>query len=146
MSGLTQAFQHLRGASPDADLTLATGETDAEETWSPDDTDDRPLRVLAAEDNEVNQLVLATLRQQFRVTPTIVSNDREAVDAWMAADWHLVLMDAQMPFMDGVEATRRIRNAAAKSGRPPTPIVGVTATSKPVVPRIKFEGSPARPG
>jgi len=85
------------------------------------------LRVLAAEDNEVNQLVLKTLLGQIGVEPTIVSDGRKALDAWRAERWDLILMDIQMPEMDGLAATAAIRAEELAAGRPRTPIVALTA-------------------
>ena len=85
------------------------------------------LRVLAAEDNVVNQLVLKTLLHQFGIQPVIVNNGREAVEAWESGSWDLVLMDVQMPDMDGVAATQEIRRREAENSRTPTPIVALTA-------------------
>ena len=85
-----------------------------------------PLRVLAAEDNPVNQLVLRTLLEQVGIEP-IVADGQDAVDACMAAEWDLILMDVQMPVMDGVSASRAIRDAEARLGRSRTPIVALTA-------------------
>src|SRR6185437_2822961 len=70
----------------------------------------RPMRVLAAEDNAVNQLVLRTLLAQVGVEPTIVDNGRAALDAWTREPWDLILMDVQMPVMDGPTAARAIRS------------------------------------
>jgi signal transduction histidine kinase len=89
----------------------------------------RPLRVLAAEDNAVNQLVLKTLLAQVGVEPEIVSDGQAAVDAWAREPWDLILMDVQMPVMDGPTAARAIRAAEAKSGRARTPIVALTANA-----------------
>ncbi|MFL5296789.1 MAG: ATP-binding protein [Phenylobacterium sp.] len=86
-----------------------------------------PLRVLAAEDNEVNQLVLQTLLQQVGIEPTIVSDGAEALAAWHTQDWDIILMDVQMPVLDGVSAARTIRAEEAESGRARTPIVALTA-------------------
>ncbi|HEX3701306.1 MAG TPA: ATP-binding protein, partial [Phenylobacterium sp.] len=55
------------------------------------------LRVLAAEDNAVNQLVLKTLLHQLGLEPTVVEDGAAAVEAWRGADWDVVLMDVQMP-------------------------------------------------
>ena len=85
------------------------------------------LRVLAAEDNSVNQLVLKTLLAQIGVEPVTVSNGREAVDAWEAHPWDLILMDVQMPEMDGLTATSLIRQREAETGRPRTPIIALSA-------------------
>lgn len=87
------------------------------------------LRVLAAEDNQVNQLVLSTLLGQLGVEPRFVSDGAQALEAWRREPWDLILMDAQMPVMDGVEATRQIRAEEAESGRPRTPIIALTANA-----------------
>lgn len=88
-----------------------------------------PLRVLAAEDNEVNQLVLRTLLEQVDVNPTLVANGQEAVEAWAKEAWDIILMDVQMPVMDGATATREIRRLERESGRPSTPILALTANA-----------------
>ncbi|HXQ12741.1 MAG TPA: ATP-binding protein [Caulobacteraceae bacterium] len=85
------------------------------------------LRVLAAEDNTVNQLVLKTLLHQLGIEPVVVANGAEAVAAWKAQHWDVILMDVQMPKMDGPTATRAIREAEAAEGRPRTPIIALTA-------------------
>ena len=89
----------------------------------------RPLRVLAAEDNAVNQLVLKTLLAQVGVEPVMVADGRAAVEAWAREPWDLILMDVQMPVMDGPSAARAIRAAEAGSGRGRTPIVALTANA-----------------
>jgi len=86
-----------------------------------------PLRVLAAEDNAVNRLVLRALLSQAGVEPLIVEDGRAAVDAWECADWDVVLMDMQMPVMDGAAATNAIRRREAETRRPRTPILALTA-------------------
>ena len=85
------------------------------------------LRVLAAEDNTVNQLVLKTLLHQVGIEPVVVENGVAAVEAWKAQPWDLILMDVQMPKMDGPTAARAIRAAEAAEGRPRTPIIALTA-------------------
>ena len=87
------------------------------------------IRVLAAEDNSVNQLVLKTLLLQIGVEPVVVENGKLAVEAWMAEDWDVVLMDVQMPVMDGPTAVRTIRELEASSGRRHTPIIALTANA-----------------
>ena len=87
------------------------------------------LRVLAAEDNKVNQIVLTTLLDQVGVSVTIVDDGQAAVDAWHEAEWDVILMDVQMPVLDGVAATRAIRDAEAATGRCRTPIVALTANA-----------------
>jgi signal transduction histidine kinase/ActR/RegA family two-component response regulator len=90
---------------------------------------DIAMRVLAAEDNAVNQLVLKTLLHQMGVDPTVVDNGKLAVEAWEAGEWDVILMDVQMPVMDGVTATAAIRNREADLDRPRTPIIALTANA-----------------
>jgi CheY-like chemotaxis protein/anti-sigma regulatory factor (Ser/Thr protein kinase) len=87
------------------------------------------LAILAAEDNEVNRLVLTTLLRQDGLSLTVVNNGAEAVEAWRGGDWDLVLLDIQMPVMDGVTAARAIRAEEAAAGRGRTPIIAVTANA-----------------
>jgi len=87
----------------------------------------RTLRVLAAEDNPVNQMVLKTLLHQAGVHPMLVGDGQAALAAWEANDWDLILMDMQMPVMDGLDATRAIRARERATGRLRTPIIALTA-------------------
>jgi signal transduction histidine kinase/AmiR/NasT family two-component response regulator len=90
---------------------------------------ERELRILAAEDNPINQLVLRTLLEQFGLQPEIVESGVEAVEMWERGDWDLILMDVQMPVMDGPTATRRIRARERELGRGRTPIIALTANA-----------------
>jgi signal transduction histidine kinase/AmiR/NasT family two-component response regulator len=87
------------------------------------------LRVLAAEDNPTNQLVLKALLEQVGIQPHVVDNGQDALDAWAAGRWDLVLMDVQMPVMDGLDATREIRRREAEEDAAPTRIVALTANA-----------------
>jgi PAS domain S-box-containing protein len=89
----------------------------------------RPLRILAAEDNPMNQLVLTTLLAAAGLEPVLVSNGREAIDAFASEPWDLILMDVQMPVMDGLDAARAIRAKERAEGRSPTPIIALTANA-----------------
>jgi len=89
----------------------------------------REIRILAAEDNEVNQLVLRTLLNQAGVEPTIVDNGAKALEAWRQGEWDVILLDVQMPEMDGPTAAKAIRAAEQESGRGRTPIIAVTANA-----------------
>jgi CheY-like chemotaxis protein len=90
---------------------------------------ERPVRLLAAEDNAMNQLVLRTLLNQVGVEPVIVADGREAVEAWEREPWDVILMDVQMPVMDGPTATALIRTRERSEGRTRTPIVALTANA-----------------
>jgi signal transduction histidine kinase/AmiR/NasT family two-component response regulator len=98
---------------------------DAEQDLSGLDT----LRVLVAEDNEINQLVVTTLLSQLGLTPVVVANGKLAVQAWSARPWDIILMDVQMPEMDGPTATRLIRESERQTGRARTPILALTANA-----------------
>jgi CheY-like chemotaxis protein len=89
----------------------------------------RKVRVLAAEDNEVNQLVLRTFLNQAGVEPVMVDNGAKALEAWRQEDWDIILLDVQMPEMDGPSAARAIRAEERETGRPRTPIIAVTANA-----------------
>jgi signal transduction histidine kinase/cytochrome b561 len=91
--------------------------------------DAAPVRILAAEDNPVNQLVLRTLLGQIGIEPAIVGDGEAAVAAWESGDWDVILMDVQMPKMDGPTATRLIRRREAELGRRHTPIIALTANA-----------------
>ena len=87
------------------------------------------LRVLVAEDNATNQLVIRLMLNQIGVQPVIVETGLAAVEAWTGGSWDLVLMDVQMPVMDGVTATRDIRRRERETGRERTPILALTANA-----------------
>ncbi|MCE3289205.1 MAG: hybrid sensor histidine kinase/response regulator, partial [Caulobacter sp.] len=87
------------------------------------------LRLLVAEDNPTNRLVLSTLLGQVGLDAHMVENGQEAVAACDDAAWDLVLMDVQMPVMDGVTAVRAIRAREAAEGRPRVPVIALTANA-----------------
>ncbi len=86
----------------------------------------RPVDILIAEDNEVNQLVFAQILNGLDLNYRIAGNGRTAVEMYRALSPKLILMDVSMPEMNGYEATRAIRAAEAATGVH-TPIIGVTA-------------------
>jgi CheY-like chemotaxis protein len=96
---------------------------------APSTVDARPIRVLAAEDNAMNQLVLKTLLAQVGIDPEVVADGCAAVEAWEREPWDVILMDVQMPVMDGPTATAVIRTRERAEGRPRTPIVALTANA-----------------
>jgi two-component system sensor histidine kinase/response regulator len=88
----------------------------------------RSARILVAEDNAVNQKLIARLLEKKGHRVDVVANGREAVHAVTRIGYDLVLMDVQMPEMDGLEATRQIR-AADRSEVARIPIIALTANA-----------------
>jgi two-component system, sensor histidine kinase and response regulator len=85
------------------------------------------LRVLVAEDNPVNQKLAQHLLERRGHTPILVANGREALELTARDRFDLILMDLQMPEMDGFEATAAIRSRAREAGQPRVPIIALTA-------------------
>ena len=88
--------------------------------------DTTPLRILVAEDNDINQRVFVALLQQAGHTPTIARNGEEVLVQWDKGGIDMILMDVQMPGLDGGEATRTIRERERQNGGH-TPIIALTA-------------------
>jgi CheY-like chemotaxis protein len=84
-------------------------------------------RVLIVEDNLINQKVARSLMERMGYSVEVAANGREGLQKWQEGFFDLILMDCQMPEMDGYEATREIR--AREAGERHTPIVAVTANA-----------------
>jgi two-component system, sensor histidine kinase and response regulator len=89
----------------------------------------KDARILLVEDNEINQQVASELLRASGYSCQIRSNGKEAVEALSYQEYDLVLMDCQMPEMDGYEATRVIRQREAASGTHRVPIIALTANA-----------------
>jgi len=85
-----------------------------------------PVKILIAEDNLVNQKLMARLLERLGYRVAVANNGVEAVEAWCRSSYTAVLMDCQMPVMDGFEATKQIREQDRAMGKH-TPIIAVTA-------------------
>jgi len=85
------------------------------------------IRVLVAEDNITNQQVALAILRKIGIRAETVDNGREALDALKRTPYDLVLMDVQMPEMDGMEATRAVRSAGDGTLNPNIPIIAMTA-------------------
>ena len=88
-----------------------------------------PMRILVAEDNKVNRRVAQGLLSLFGVAFDFAANGLEAVELARTGKFGLILMDCQMPEMDGFAATRAIREW--QQGRPRTPIIAISANADP---------------
>jgi CheY-like chemotaxis protein len=87
------------------------------------------IRVLVAEDNPTNQMVIKEMLDKAGVRADVVGNGLEAVSAMRERPYDLVLMDVMMPELDGLAATRQIRALDGEAGR--VPIFGLTANTSP---------------
>ncbi len=81
-------------------------------------------RILLAEDNEINQEIVSGLLENSKIELDIAKNGREAVDMFKRGKYTLILMDIQMPVMDGYEATKIIRQIDSD-----IPIIAITANA-----------------
>jgi CheY-like chemotaxis protein/anti-sigma regulatory factor (Ser/Thr protein kinase) len=111
-------------------LTSIDGATAAVDPVSPG-PGEPGMRVLAAEDNPVNRKVVTKLLEKLGCSVDMAENGRDAVEKWSHGSYEMVLMDVQMPEMDGFEATNLIREAESAESRAYTYILGVTAHALP---------------
>jgi signal transduction histidine kinase/CheY-like chemotaxis protein len=118
------------GSTFTVELPLTRGEAaETEEADAVADSEDRNIRLLAAEDNPTNQQVLAAVMESLGIDIDIVADGRQAVDAWRVGGYDLILMDIQMPVLDGIDAAREIRAIEIDEKRKRTPIVALTANA-----------------
>jgi PAS domain S-box-containing protein len=122
-SSLHDALAEAFGAAPAA-RPAASSATDAD---GANLGTEHPLRILLAEDNAMNRRLALILLERMGYTADVATNGREAVEAVDRAAYDVVLMDIQMPEVDGMEAARQIRAAHPDGGRPR--IVALTANA-----------------
>lgn len=91
------------------------------------DAEDGPLRVLVADDHPINQKLMRAFIERFGYQYEIVENGRQAVDAVAYGNFDVVLMDVQMPVMDGITATAEIRKLPNDRGK--IPVLAITANA-----------------
>ncbi|MBF0197629.1 MAG: response regulator [Planctomycetes bacterium] len=92
------------------------------------------LNILYVEDNKINQLVGSTIIENLGFYCTVANNGKEAIDLFIKNSYHLILMDLQMPEMDGIEAAKEIRKLESKNQH--IPILALTAD---LLPETKIE-------
>ncbi len=121
-SELLEEVRRVLSARPGAPASAGSAVPDPVPLAAPD----RPLRILLAEDNPVNQTLAVALLTKRGHEVTVASNGLEALEQLEGGAFDVVLMDVQMPEMDGFEATRRIRQMAnGQVAR--TPVIAMTA-------------------
>ncbi len=97
------------------------------EVFSPAAIEIKPLRILLAEDEDVNRLATTKLLEKHGHTVKAVENGQEAITQLKAEDFDAVLMDIQMPVMDGVDATAAIRKGGCGTSTKNIPVIAMTA-------------------
>ena len=144
---ICRQLAEMMGGALDCESTPGGGSTffltlplrTAEAPVAAEAADDQPLvgdiiptlRVLIADDHPTNRKVVELILAQAAVELTSAENGQEALDAYRAGDFDLVLMDMQMPVMDGLTACREIRLHEAAHALPPCPLVMLTANALP---------------
>jgi signal transduction histidine kinase/ActR/RegA family two-component response regulator len=91
--------------------------------------DGRAWRILLVEDHPINQKLAVTLLSKWGYEVVLAENGQEGLDLYKAGQWDLVLMDVQMPVMNGLDATRHIRAWEQEAQRPRVPIIAMTANA-----------------
>jgi signal transduction histidine kinase/integral membrane sensor domain MASE1 len=108
--------------------------------------DIKKLRILVAEDNEINQLVIAAILERMGIAAVIVINGKEAVQRIQQETFDVILMDCQMPILDGYQATEQIRKLEGFKDLPIFALTAdVTAESKRKAKRSGFSGHLSKP-
>ena len=102
---------------------------DSSHLLKPQQSNDRPLQLLLAEDNVINRKLALAALAQMGCTADIAVDGHEALNATMVNRYDVILMDVQMPGMDGLEATRQIRKWEKESGTRPVRIIALTANA-----------------
>ena len=116
---LKKGFRNARTAAPEAGKRAMPEKAAAENGKA-------PVHILVAEDMKVNQEVVQAFLESFGFTADLVDNGRQAVDALSRNHYDLVLMDVEMPEMDGIAATKVIRDPASEVLNHGIPIVALT--------------------
>ncbi|PHY14235.1 hybrid sensor histidine kinase/response regulator [Caulobacter sp. B11] len=122
--------QSQPGQGAQFDLRIPMPAVEAPAEASPTEHDNRaaPAALLVVDDNPTNRRILAALLEPFGVRCGFATNGQEAIEAWRAQPWDMILMDIHMPGMDGVDAARSIRLEEAGQGLRRIPIIAVTAS------------------
>ena len=144
---ISRSLAQMMGGELYVDSTLGEGSTftfhvelfsDVQEHISDDMEDsslvsEKPLidnaAVLVVEDNKSNQLLMTLLLDEIGVSCDIANDGLEAIDAYKQRDYSLILMDENMPNLNGIEATKQIRTLEQKNNKKPLPIVAITANA-----------------
>jgi CheY-like chemotaxis protein len=124
---LRDCLTRLYAGSPDLELEAKAPAPAPALSASPVPSPRTGLRILLAEDNKINQRLALAILEHAGHNVEVVDDGHSAVDAVRTRDYDVVLMDSQMPRLDGIEATRQIRALPAPKGT--LPIIALTANA-----------------
>ncbi len=119
----------LRRTAPRSDLGGPVTVASESARSAPDDPEQSGLKILLVEDHVINQRVVALILEPLGIDLTIANNGLEALEAFHQGTFDLILMDMQMPEMDGLTATREIRRLEQAKGPQRTPIAMLSANA-----------------
>jgi PAS domain S-box-containing protein len=119
--GIVQDVGEVPPRLPSVDLGTKPKSAEVKRTTS------SSLQILVAEDNRINQKVISKIIENAGHVLTLVTNGKEALDAYAGRDFDVALMDIQMPVMDGLTAAAMIRSLETQQARPRLPIIALTA-------------------
>lgn len=125
---VTKVLANEKGHPNPESITTTDEETSAQGEFT-NAPSEQTTRVLVVEDNLVNQMVIIGMLESFGITPDIAENGQEGVDAYIADQPDLIFMDVSMPIMNGMDATRAIRDYELENGCVRCPIVALTANA-----------------
>jgi len=117
-------YMHQQKYVPKREKPLIPKDIITKESLS--DVEPRPEKILLVEDNYINELVVSGILQKHGFNPVCVRNGKKALEILRTCNFDLILMDVQMPIMDGIEATSIIRNNQVFSNKQ-IPIIAITA-------------------
>ena len=126
---LKKAREEIRENVVQATVSVDTESTAAPSPHETSTVDLKEANILLVEDNLINQKIVILSIQKMVKKIDVANNGQEAVDKFNAAKYDIILMDIQMPIMDGIQATKKIREIEAEKRIIPTPIIAITANA-----------------
>ncbi|MDR1155783.1 MAG: response regulator [Bacteroidales bacterium] len=127
----TLSFKKAK-AEPKVNVARASEIVEIEDVAPPNDTsaiDLKEASILLVEDNLINQKIVILSIQKLVKNIDVANNGQEALDKFASAEYDIILMDIQMPVMDGIQATKKIREIEVEKRIIPTPIIAITANA-----------------